>query len=163
MVELLFLFHFSFFYLNGVNFKGVDLSSQNEFRNVSIVGADFSEATFSEESKFYDVNPVDAKGLDASHCEETVPVQNSVEPELTESSALKEYQYHLNLFVAQNVGSEVNAEVDCKIAQTMLEQGYSSEFIQVAIMKYSPNPLKVVSRNYAMNVVIKAKKGNNRR
>ena len=148
--------------LDGVDFRGVTLNSLNEFRNVSLIAADFSEAKFSDESKLYDVNLVDVKGLDISQ-QSSVKEQGNVVEALQQdkdSAAKKEYQYHLNLFVARSAGSEVNADVDCKIAQTMLEQGYSSESIESVIALYSPNAPKVSNkaRLYTMNVVKKAKK-----
>lgn len=147
--------------LDGVDFRGVTLNSLNEFRNVSLIAADFSEATFSDESKLYDVNFADVKGLDISHCQSSIPEQSDVVEAL--NSPLAEYQYHLNLFVAGAIGSEVNAETDCKIAQAMLERGYSSQSIESVIALYSPNASKVSNRpTYAMNVVKKAKKESKR-
>jgi len=147
--------------LDGASFKGATLSSQNEFRNVSLRATDFSKATLSDESKLYDVNFVDAKGLDASHCGKTITEQGGaveVSQKDKENSAIKEYQYRLNLFIAGAAGSDVNADVDCKIAQIMLEQGYSSQFIELAITQYSTNAAKVSNQVgvYAMNIVKKA-------
>ena len=149
--------------LDGVDFRGVTLNSLNEFRNVSLIAADFSEAKFSDESKLYDVNLVDVKGLDSSHCQSSDKEQIDIveaSQQDKEASLIKEYQYHLNLFVARYAGSEVNADVDCKIAQTMLEQGYSSQSIESVIALYSPNAPKASNqvRVYAMNIVKKAKR-----
>ena len=149
--------------LDGVDFRGVTLNSLNEFRNVSLIAADFSEAKFSDESKLYDVNIVDVKGLDTSHVQDFVQEQGDaveVMQQDEEILAIKAYQYHLNLFVARYAGSEVNAEVDCKIAQTMLEEGYSSRSIESVLANHSPNVPKGSNqvKIYAMNVVKKAKK-----
>ncbi|AJQ28049.1 pentapeptide repeat-containing protein [Pelosinus fermentans] len=154
--------------LDGVDFRAVTLSSLNEFRNVSLINADFSEAKFSDESKLYDVNAADVKGLDFSPLQSSVKEQGNVavaSQQDKESLTMQEYQYRLNLFVARNVGSEVNAKVDCEIAQTMLEQGYSSQLIESVIALYSPKASEVgnKARVYAMNVVKKAEKENMRR
>ncbi|MBP2625832.1 MAG: hypothetical protein H6Q68_543 [Firmicutes bacterium] len=155
--------------LDGVDFRAVTLSSVNEFRNVSLTAADFSEVKFSDESKLYDVNIADVKGLDLAPWQSSVKEQGNVAvapKQDKESLAIQEYQYRLNLFVARNVGSEVNAKVDCEIAQTMLEQGYSSQSIESVIALYSPNKALEAgnqARVYAMNVVKKAEKENARR
>lgn len=154
--------------LDGIDFRAVTLSSVNEFRNVSLIAADFSEAKFSDESKIYDVNAADVKGLDLSIRQNPAKQQGDAVAALQqdkESLSIQEYQYRLNLFVATNVGSEVNAEVDCKIAQTMLEQGYSSQSIESVIALYSPKASKISNqaRVYAMNVVKKAEKETKRR
>jgi len=151
--------------LDGVDFRGVTLNSLNEFRNVSLIAADFSEAKFSDESKLYDAELVDVKGLENSHWRDTAKEQDDaveVSQQNKKNSPVEEYQYHLNLFVARSVGSEVNAEVDCKIAQTMLERGYSTQSIESAIALHSPNAQKVNKQVgvYAMNVVKRAKKEN---
>jgi len=149
--------------LDGVDFRGVTLNSLNEFRNVSLHAADFSEAQLSDESKLYGVDLVDVKGLDLSQWQSSAKEPGDAVEVLQqdkESLAMKEYQYHLNLFVARAAGSEVNAEVDCKIAQTMLAQGYSSQSIESVITRYSPNAQK--ARIYAMNVVKKAQKESKR-
>lgn len=145
--------------LDGVDFRAVTLSSHNEFRNVSLTAANFAEATFSDESKLYNVNAADVKGLDLS------PWQSTVTEQGKESLLIQEYQYRLNLFIATNVGSEVNAEADCKIAQAMLEQGYSSQSIESVIALYSPNAPKISdhAKVYAMQVIRKAEKENMRR
>jgi len=147
--------------LDGVDFREVTLNSINEFRNVSLIAADFTEAKLSDESKLYDVDVVHVKGLDSSYLQSSVKEQGDVVAVLQhdkDSSLIKEYQYQLNLFVARYVGSEVNAEVDCKIAQTLLEQGYSSQSIESVIALHSPNAPQVSNRVkiYAMNVVKKA-------
>lgn len=149
--------------LDGVDFRDVTLSGMNEFRNVSLIAADFSEAKFSDESKIYGGNLADVKGLDISRWQSSSKEYGDIVellPQDKENSAMETYQYHLNLFMATSVGSEVNTEVDCKIAQTMLEQGYSSQSIESAIAVHSPNALKVSKQAdvYAMNVVKKAKK-----
>lgn len=149
--------------LDGADFKDVTLHSMNEFRNVSLVAADFSNAQLSEESKLYDGNLADVKGLDISHWQRTNQEQDDAAqllPQDKDSLAMQEYQYHLNLFIATYAGSEVNTEVDCKIAQTMLEQGYSAQSIEAAIVMHSPNASKVSKQVgiYAMNVVKKAQK-----
>jgi uncharacterized protein YjbI with pentapeptide repeats len=148
--------------LDGVDFREVTLSSVNEFRHVSLIAADFSDATFSDESKVYDANLENVKGLDISHCESSakkVTVAESLQQD-RDGSAMKEYQYHLNLFIARYVGSEVNADVDCKIAQVMLEQGHSSQSVESVIALYSPNIPRIRNQAevYAANVVKKAKK-----
>jgi len=147
--------------LDGVDFREVTLNSINEFRNVSLIAADFSEARLSDESKLYDIDVAHVKGLDISYLQSSVKEQGDVVAVLQhdkDSSLIKEYQYQLNLFVARYVGSEVNAEVDCKIAQTLLEQGYSSQSIESVIALHSPNAPQVSNRVkiYAMNVVKKA-------
>jgi len=154
--------------LDGVDFRDVTLNSLNEFRNVSLIAADFSDTKFSDGSKLYDVNLADVKGLDNSHRQNSIKEQDDIveaRQQDKESSPMKEYQYHLNIFAARYAGSEVNAEVDCKIAQTMLEQGYSSQSIESVITLYSPNAPKMSNqvKVYAMNVVKKAKKESKRR
>lgn len=154
--------------LDGASFKAATLSSLNEFRNVSLLTADFSEAKFSEESKLYDVDVADVKGLDLSPWQSPVKEQGdaaAASQQNKEGLPIQDYQYHLNLFVARNVGSEVNAEVDCKIAQMMLEQGYSSQSIESVIALYSPKATTVSNQAgvYARNVVKKAEKENRRR
>lgn len=149
--------------LDGVDFREVTLSGMNEFRNVSLVAADFSEAKFSEESKLYDVDVTDIKGLDASHYQKNLNRQGDVVADLQQSAAelaAAEYQNQLTLFVAKAVGSEVNAEVDCKIAQVMLEQGHADRVVESAIALHSPNAGRVSKQVeiYAMNIVKKAKK-----
>lgn len=153
--------------LDGVDFRAVTLSSLNEFRNVSLVNADFSEAKFSDKSKLYDVNTAYVKGLDLSPWQSSVNEQSNAavaSQQDKESLTMQEYQYRLSLFVARNVGSEVNAKVDCDIAQTMLEQGYSNQLIESAIALYSPKASEVglQARSYAINVVKKAEKENMR-
>lgn len=154
--------------LDGVDFREVTLSNLNEFSNVSLMNADFSEAKFSDESKLYDVNTAYVKGLDLSPWQSTAKEQGDVavaSQQDQESLTMQEYQYRLNLFVARNAGSEVNAKVDCQIAQTMLEQGYSSQLIESVIAQYSPKASEAgnQARGYAMNVVKKAEKENTRR
>ena len=150
--------------LDGADFRGVTLNSLNEFKNVSLIAADFSEAKFSDESKLYDVNLVNVKGLDLSHTGSFVKEQGDIvensQQDKESSSPLEEYLYHLNLFFARYAGSEVNAEVDCKIAHAMLEKGYSSQSIESVIALHSPNAPKVSNQVavYALNVVKKAKK-----
>jgi len=150
--------------LDGVDFSGVTLNSVNEFRNVSLIAADFSDAKFSNESKLYDVNIVGVKGLEISPLPSPMKKQDDavavLQEQDKESKLIKEYQYHLNLFCARYVGSTVNAEVDCKIAQTLLAQGYSSPSVESVIALHSPNAPRISNRGsiYAMNVVKKAKK-----
>lgn len=149
--------------LDGVDFRDVTLSSINEFRNVSLIDADFSEAKFSDETKLYDVNLVNVKGLDDSHYQSFVTEQGYVGDGLRQDEelfAIQQYKYHLNLFIARAAGSEVNADVDCKIAQNMLEQGISSQLIESTIALHSPNSPKVIKQInvYAMNIVKKAQK-----
>jgi len=131
--------------LDGADFREVTLSSLNEFRNVSLIAADFSKATFSEDSKLHDANLVDVKGLPDSYHRRSI---------------IEEYQYHLNLFITTYIGSEVNAEVDCKIATALLEEGHSSQSIESVIALHSPNIPKESSQAqvYAMNILKKAKK-----
>lgn len=147
--------------LDGVDFRGVTLSSSNEFRNVSLVAADFSEVSFSEESKLYDVDVAELKGLDPANLASFVTAEQPAVSELQledDEFVMKEYEYYLNLFIAKNVGSQINAEVDGKIAQTLLERGYSSQSITAAIVSQSPNAPQHSSKVglYAMNVVKKA-------
>ena len=152
--------------LDGVDFRSVTLSSLNEFRNVSLMNADFSGAKISDESKIYGTNAEDVKGLDLSSWQSSIKEQgNAAAQQDKESLAMQEYQYRLNLFVARNVGSEVNSKVDCEIAQTMLEQGYSRQSIESVIALYSPKASKVGNDAgvYAKNVVKKAVNKNMRR
>ncbi|WP_346352943.1 pentapeptide repeat-containing protein [Azotosporobacter soli] len=150
--------------LDGANFKDASLSSVNEFRNVSMAETDFTGASFSEDSNLYEVDIATAKGLPpevrqkaAGATKDATPV---VLPVDQAQAALAEYQREITLFTARYMGSEVNAEVDGKIAQAMLQQGYFSEDIVAAIAAHSPNPQNRMQQPgvYAANVLRKAER-----
>lgn len=153
--------------LDGADFREVALTSSNEFRNVSLIAADFREATFSEDSKLYNVNLADVKGLDSALLPSPTKEQEDITEVLYEDieSLIKEYDYQLNFIIARYAGSEVNAEVDCKIAQAMLERGYSNEAVESVIALHSSNASKVSTQVqiYAMNIVRRASKESKRR
>lgn len=156
--------------LDGTNFKQANLHSVNEFRNVSMVDADFSEAEFSEESKMHDVDLKKIKVLPAAlqpkkeppeQAEPATEPQNvEIQAKAREQALVEEYERQVTLFTSRYLGSEVNAETDAKIAKELLNQGYLPVEIAQTIFLHSPaaNRPGVQGKIYAANAVKRAER-----
>ncbi len=148
--------------LDGADFSEAAFQSSNEFKNVSMAGADFSAAVFSEEAQMENVDLRGAKGLETAGLLRFAAAKEAQrEPVLQQDkneAAVEEYLRQVTLFTARYMGSEVNAEVDERIAQTMLQQGYEEELIASVIAAHSPQALKRIGQieRYALGVVRKA-------
>lgn len=148
--------------MDGADFRAVAFQSSNQFKNVSMAGVDFSEAVFSEESQMENVDLRGAKGLDAASRLRFGASDETQRGELLQQdkdkAAVTEYLRQVTLFTARYMGSEVNAEVDERIAQAMLQQGYAEELVVAVIAAHSPQALKRIGQveRYALGVVRKA-------
>lgn len=146
--------------LNGTNFKKAILNSMNEFKNVTLLNADFTQTSFSHETNLHDNDLSVSKGLEPITSNNLIyKSQPSLQPKQSRT-ALEEYQYQITLFTTQYLNGQVNAEVDCKIAQTMIEQNHLHSDIETAIIFHSPNAPKLASRakTYALNILKRAEK-----
>lgn len=145
--------------LDGALFQDVALHSANQFKNVSLVGADFTDAVFSGEAMLHEVDLRQAKGLNAELRKLALPemAKELQLPNMPQLDAEKEYRHQLTLFSARYMGSEVNTDADVRIAQLVLDKGCAPAELVQAIATHSPNPLRR-GEDYATAVVRRAQR-----